>query len=211
LSFQQELLLKYSAVIAALKALGAWGLLLISLLNAVAFGIPLDPLVAGFVYSNPPKALLYCLAASVGSALGALAPFFLGRAGGELFLLKRIPEARLQRIRDRFEKRTFLALMIPSALPPPAPFRLFAFSAGVFEMKMLHFLLAVFVGRMVRFGSLAVLTIIFGPEIISMIKALVYHHPSITAALGLAVLILAYLVFRLLQKPVEEVVHGIEN
>ena len=167
--------------------------------------------MAGFVYSSPPKALFYCLAASMGSAVGSLLPYLLGRAGGELFLLKRISEARLQRIRDRFEKQEFLALMIPATLPPPTPFKLFVFSAGVFEMKTLHFLLAVFLGRMVRFGVLSVLTIVFGPEIVSLIKTLLRHHPSIAVALGVLILALGYLLFRLLRQPVAEVVHEIEE
>ncbi|HEV2964996.1 MAG TPA: VTT domain-containing protein [Candidatus Angelobacter sp.] len=211
MSFKQKLLLKYGAIIAALKALGTWGVLLIALLDAAAFGIPMDPLMAGFVYSSPPKALFYCLAASIGSAVGSLLPYLLGRAGGELFLLKRINEARLQRIRDRFEKQEFLALMIPAMLPPPTPFKLFVFSAGVFEMKTLQFLLAVFLGRMVRFGVLSVLTIVFGPEIVSTTKMLIHRHPSIAIALGVAILALAYLLFRLLRQPVAEVVHEIEE
>ena len=211
MSLKQKLLLKYGAIIAALKALGAWGVILISLLDAAAFGIPMDPLVAGFVYSSPPKAILYCLAASIGSAVGSMVPFLLGRAGGELFLLKRIDEARLKRIRDRFEKQEFLALMIPATLPPPTPFKLFVFSAGVFEMKTLHFLLAVFLGRMVRFGVLSVLTIVFGPGIVSTIKTLLKGHPSIAVAVGLAVLMLAYLLFRLMKKPVEAVAKEFEK
>lgn len=211
MSFKQKLLLKYGAIIAALKALGAWGVLLIAMLDAAAFGIPMDPLIAGFVYSSPAKAFFYCLAASVGSALGSLIPYWLGRAGGELFLLKRINEARLQRIRDRFERQEFLALMIPATLPPPTPFKLFVFSAGVFEMKTLHFLFAVFLGRMIRFGVLSVLTVVFGPEIVSMIKTLIRHHPSIAVALGVVILALGYLLFRLLRQPVVEVVHEIEE
>lgn len=126
-------------------------------------------------------------------------------------MLKRIDEARLKRIRDRFEKQEFLALMIPATLPPPTPFKLFVFSAGVFEMKTLHFLLAVFLGRMVRFGVLSVLTIVFGPEIISIIKTLLKNHPSIAVALGLGILALAYLLFRLMKKPAEEIVHELEE
>ncbi len=185
--------------------------MLIALLDAAAFGIPMDPLMAGFVYSSPPKAILYCLAASIGSAVGSLIPFLLGRAGGELFLLKRIDEARLKRIRDRFEKQEFLALMIPATLPPPTPFKLFVFSAGVFEMKMLHFLLAVFLGRMIRFGVLSVLTIVFGPEIVSIIKTLLKNHPSIAVGLGVLILVLAYILFRLIRKPVQEVAKEFEN
>ena len=200
MSFKQKLLLKYSAVIAALKALGAWGVLIIAMMDAAAFGIPMDPLVAGFVYSNPSKTILYCLAASLGSAVGSLIPFGIGRAGGELFLLKRINQARLERIRDRFEKQEFLAIMIPAMLPPPTPFKLLVFSAGVFEMKTLLFLLAVTVGRLLRFGILSILTIIFGQQIVSGTTDLVRHHPSIAVLIGVVILGIIYWIFRMLRE-----------
>src|SRR5215813_7096154 len=173
--------LKYTAWLAALKTLGAWGVFIISILDASAFGVPMDPLVAGYVFANPHRAWLYCLAGAFGSALGSIVPFLLGRAGGELFLLKRIDEARLRRIRDRFEKQEFVALMVPAMLPPPTPFKLFVFSAGVFEMKFPAFLLAIFVGRMLRFGVLSVLTIMFGERIVDHIKNLLHNHPSVLA------------------------------
>jgi membrane protein YqaA with SNARE-associated domain len=211
LPLKQKLLLKYAAIIAALKALGAWGVLLIAVLDAAAFGIPMDPLVAGFVYASPHKTVFYCLAGSLGSAVGSLVPYLLGRAGGELFLLKRINQARLKRIRDRFEKQEFLALMIPAMLPPPTPFKLFVFSAGVFEMKVVQFLLAVAIGRMLRFGILSVLTLVFGPGIVVMTKVLIKEHPSIAVAIGLVVVALGYFLFRLLRQPVVEVAHEIEH
>ena len=46
----------------------------IAAMDAAAFGIPMDPLVASFVYSSPGKTVLYCLAASLAAAkLPALA------------------------------------------------------------------------------------------------------------------------------------------
>src|SRR5438309_6748338 len=211
LPLKQKLLLKYSAIIAALKALGAWGVLLIAMLDAAAFGIPMDPLIAGFVYSSPPKALLYCLAASAGSALGSLLPYLLGRAGGELFLLKRINEARLKRIRDRFEKQEFLALMVPAMLPPPTPFKLLVFSAGVFEMKPVAFLMAIISGRLVRFGALSVLVVIFGKEIVDETKSLIKTHPWYLVLLGIVLILVCYLVYRLLRQPAKEIVEEIKH
>ena len=208
---KKKLLLKYAAFIAFLKSLGAWGVLIISFLDACAFGVPMDPLIAGYVYANPHKSWLYCLAASVGSAIGSLIPYALGRAGGELFLPKHIDEARLKRIRDRFEKREFLALMIPATLPPPTPFKLLVFSAGVFEMKIIPFLLAIISGRMLRFAVVSLITIFFGPQIVAEAKTLVLKHPSVVVGIGILVLALLYLLYRLLREPVVEVAHEIEH
>src|SRR5436305_5745043 len=155
----------------------------------------MDPLIAGYVYANPHKSWLYCLAASVGSAIGSLIPYAIGRAGGELFLLKRIDEARLKRIRDRFEKREFLALMIPATLPPPTPFKLLVFSAGVFEMKPVAFLMAIISGRLVRFGVLSVLVVTFGKEIVDETKTLIKSHPSLLVAIVAGVILVCYLVY----------------
>ncbi len=202
---KNQLLLKFTVWIAALKALGAWGVLILAAIDSAALGIPMDPLVAGFVYSNPHRAWLYCVAGAVGSALGSLIPYALGRAGGELFLLKRIDEAKLQRIRDRFQRQEFLALMVPATLPPPTPFKLFVFSAGVFEMKLPHFMLAIISGRLIRFGVLSVLTVIFGPQIVVQVKNLFRNHPSLAVLLVIAVIALAYVIFRLMRAPVTEV------
>lgn len=203
--------LKYTAWLAALKTLGAWGVFIISILDSAAFGVPMDPLVAGYVYANPHKAWLYCLAGSIGSALGSLVPYGLGRAGGELFLLKRINEARLRRIRDRFERQEFLALMVPAMLPPPTPFKLLVFSAGVFEMKPVAFLMAIISGRLVRFGVLSVLVVIFGKEIVDETKTLIKTHPLYLVLLGIVLILVCYLVYRLLRQPAKEIAEEIKH
>ncbi|HKD14470.1 MAG TPA: VTT domain-containing protein [Candidatus Angelobacter sp.] len=211
MSLKAKLLLKYSALIAALKALGAWGVLIIAALDASAFGIPMDPLIAGFVYANPHKAWLYCVAAAVGSAAGSLIPYWLGRAGGELFLLKRIDQARLERIRDRFEKREFLAIMIPGMLPPPTPFKLLVFSAGAFKMKVRQFVLAIICGRLLRFGILSVLTVIFGQQIVEHTKDLVKKHPSVAVLVGIVVLVVFVFIYRMFREPATQLKKEIDK
>lgn len=211
LSPKHGILLKISVWLAALKTLGAWGLLALAAIDSAAIPIPLDALMAGYVYSNPHRAWLYCLAGALGSAAGCLVPYALGRAGGELFLLRRMGPARMQRIRDRFEKQEFLALMIPAMLPPPAPFKLFVFSAGVFDMRVRAFLLAIISGRLVRFGILSVLTVMFGPQIVAEVKVLVKDHLWLTVLAVMAALAVIYLLFRLMRQPVKEVAEEIQH
>ena len=95
---------------------------------------------------------------------------------GELFLMKRIDRARYEQLLDRFEKQEFLAMMIPSILPPPTPWKLFVFAAGVFEMKIGNFMLSVFVGRVIRDMITAILTIEYGPEIVNIAARLATRH-----------------------------------
>ena len=99
------------------------------------------------------------------SAVGSMIPYYVGRAGGELFLLKRINRERYEKMRDRFERQEFMAIMIPAMCPPPMPIKLFEFAAGVFEMKPLLFATAIFAGKFVQFMVCALITILYGPEI----------------------------------------------
>lgn len=168
-----------------LKPLGPWGVLVASFVDSASIPLPIDIMVAGWAWVDKRHFYIYALLAAAGSALGGLIPFFLGRAGGELFLLRYVNRARFEALRDRFEKQEFLAVMVPSLLPPPATWKLFVFGAGVFEMRTLNFLLAVFAGRMIRFGVETTLTVIYGPQIVSVVGDFAKRH------FALAMLLLA--------------------
>jgi membrane protein YqaA with SNARE-associated domain len=188
-------------LLALLKPLGFWGAGAIAFIDAAAFPVPLDLIIAGYVWADKPHFYIYVIVAALGSALGGLVPFFLGRAGGELFLMKRIDRERFEKMRDRFAKQEFLAMMIPSILPPPTPWKLFVFAAGVFEMKVGNFLLSVFVGRVLRDMVTAVLTIRYGPQIVDIVGHLATRHKALLLV-GLAVLIaaLGFYVWRQVKK-----------
>ena len=145
--FLLKLALKWKLVILpAMLKLGFWGAAAAALLDSSSIPIPMDILIAGWVWNDKGHFWLYCLMGGVGSAIGGLVPYGIGRAGGELFLLKRVNRVRFDRLRDRFERQEFLAVMIPSMMPPPTPWKMFVFAAGVFEMRVLPFMLAVCCG-----------------------------------------------------------------
>jgi membrane protein YqaA with SNARE-associated domain len=156
--------------------LGAWGIGCIAIVDAAAIPVPIDLILAGYIWADGKHFYLYVILAALGSALGGLVPFLLGRLGGELFLMKRIDRVKYEKLRDRFEKQEFLAMMIPSMLPPPTPWKLFVFGAGVFEMKTVNFMFAVFCGRLIRDSAIALLTIEYGPQIITLVTSLLSRH-----------------------------------
>jgi len=166
-------------VLPALAKLGFWGVGVIALLDSSSIPVPMDAILAVYVWDDKSHFWLYCLLAALGSAIGGLVPYGLGRAGGELFLLKRVNRERYERMRIRFERQEFLAMMIPSMLPPPTPWKAFVFAAGVFEMPVLPFVLAVFCGRMVRWLLLSLLVLKLGPSAVDEVA----HHGL--AALGI--------------------------
>lgn len=192
----KHILSRYTAFVwAVLKPLGAWGVFTIAALDGAALGLPMDLVIAGFVYANPRRFLLYVIMASAGSALGSLVIYGIGHAGGHELLQKRMSAERFEKFHSAFEKHPFWSVMFPAMLPPPTPFKLFALAAAVSGMSLSHFLLAIFAGRFVRFLALAILTLIFGPEFAQISGALFSKHLGWILA-GIAVVAITWLLVR---------------
>ncbi len=163
-------------ILPALVKLGFWGVGLIALIDTASIPVPMDALMAVYVWEDKPHFWIYCLIAAAGSAIGGLVPYGIGRAGGELFLLKRVNRERFEAMRLRFERQEFLAILVPSMLPPPTPWKAFVFAAGVFEMRVAPFMLAVFLGRMVRWLVLSWLVLKLGPRAVTVMTEAVRGH-----------------------------------
>ena len=159
-------------ILPAVIKTGFWGAGAIALLDSSSIPVPMDAILAVQIWNDKGNFWLYALMAAAGSAVGGLLPYGLGRAGGELFLLKRVNRERYERMRTRFEKQEFLAMMIPSMLPPPTPWKAFVFAAGVFEMRVAPFMLAVFTGRLIRWLVLSLLVLKLGPGAVGIVE----HH-----------------------------------
>ena len=81
--------------------------------------------------------------------------------------------------------------------PPPTPFKLFEFCAGVFEMKPVTFFFAAFLGKLVQFTVYATLTYFYGPAVVDLIFHTVRAHAHLVLfAVGLLLVILAIWVVR---------------
>jgi membrane protein YqaA with SNARE-associated domain len=199
-------------LLAALKPLGAFGILFVAIIDSSSIPMPLDAMVVEYVVRDHAKFLIYCFTAALGAAIGSLLPYYLGRAGGELFLLKRINRARYEQLRDRFEKQEFLAIMIPAMLPPPFPVKIFELAAGVFEMKPLWFFSALMLGKFIRFVVVALIIMVYGPAIFHTMMHTVHHHRDLMLAVVgiLALLLLIYVMRKIFDRrrgtslPVEE-------
>jgi membrane protein YqaA with SNARE-associated domain len=177
-----------------LAPLGPWGVFAIAALDGSFLGMPIDFAVATYVYQDRPHFLFYVVMASAGSAVGSLVIYGIGYFGGETLVRKRIPAERFARIHASFDRHEFWAVMFPAMLPPPTPFKLFVLAASAFEMRLTHFLGAVFAGRLVRFLVLSLLVLAFGPQVIHMVGTVYQEHrgwffAGIGAAVALGLLI----------------------
>jgi membrane protein YqaA with SNARE-associated domain len=191
---------KLSVAVLGIMKFGVWGVGGLALIDSALIPIPvsMDGIVIGYVANNHQKFLLYSIVAAAASALGSLVPFFIGRAGGELFLLKRINRERYERMRDRFERQEFFAILIPAMLPPPTPLKLFEFAAGVFEMKAMPFAVAIFCGKLTQFLVCSLLTIWFGPKLMHSLHRALHRHLGLV--IGTAIFALMALVFYVVRR-----------
>jgi membrane protein YqaA with SNARE-associated domain len=183
-------------ILAVLSPLGIWGVMGFAFVDAAFLGMPLDAIVGGYVYASPRRFLLLSAMAAAGSALGSSVIYWLGYKSGEVLLVKRIGEARFKKIHASIERHEFLALMVPSMLPPPTPFKLFVLSAGVAEMRFTDFLGAIFLGRLLRFCVLSILVIHFGPQVIGFFGSVVHNHLRLAIAIVAAAVLIGWWIWR---------------
>jgi membrane protein YqaA with SNARE-associated domain len=174
---------------------GPWGMLALAAVDGSFLGLPLDPIFVYYVYTDRSRFLLYVLLGAAGSALGSIVLYIVGYTGGEVLLRNRLSPQRFEKIHASFEHHEFWALMFPAMLPPPTPFKIVVLAAAAFEMNFAHFLLAIFAGRFLRFLIEALLTLYFGPGIVTLAGGVVAHR-VIWILLGVGALVVGWLVLR---------------
>ena len=104
-------------------------------------------------------------------------------------------------------------MMVSAMVPPPMPLKVFQFGAGVFEMKPLPYVLAIFLGKLVQFLAFALITIFFGPGVMHAVHDAIHEHPGLL--IGVACAAVVWLMLYVMRKmfagkggtqlPIEEV------
>jgi membrane protein YqaA with SNARE-associated domain len=161
-------LFKIAATLEAfLLPFGAWGLMAIAFFDSAFLPLPtaIDVWVITLSIRNPSAIWLYGLVATVGSVLGCLVLYHLARAGGHAAAERKIGAERLLRIRNWFERHEFLTVVVPSLMPPPTPFKAFIITAGVSQVHLGKFVIALTIGRGIRYFGMAILAVKYGPSV----------------------------------------------
>jgi membrane protein YqaA with SNARE-associated domain len=133
---------------------GGWGLFAMSFLDSslIPFPVVNDVALIAMASRRPGWWPFYALATTLGSVSGAFLLYGVARGGGKYFWRKTKPQA-IARAQHWLERNDFVAILVASILPPPAPLKVFLLSAGVLRVNAWHFALALFVGRGLRFGA----------------------------------------------------------
>jgi len=153
--------------------LGAPGLLLVAFLDSSIFSLPeiADLLVIWMVTQHKSRLVLYAASATAGSIAGCLLLYYLGRKGGEAMMRRRFSNASIERTLAAFRRHGVMAVLIPSILPPPAPFKIFVLMAGVAGISVRTFTIAIAIGRGARYFVEGLLAIWYGERAIAFIQA----------------------------------------
>lgn len=152
--------------------LGAPGIFVAAFLDSSFLSIPEvnDFLMVTSCAAHPERAWLYVAMTTLGSLAGCSALWWLGKRGGEGFLVRRFGAARVEQTRDRFKRWDVLALAIPSLLPPPVPFKIFVLSAGVFGIPYRRLAITLILARGFRYLFWGGMGIIYGDEALEVLR-----------------------------------------
>jgi membrane protein YqaA with SNARE-associated domain len=147
-------------------ATGGPGLFIIAFLDSSFLSFPEvnDLLIVWLTTRHKERMVYYAFMTTLGSITGCLALYAVARRGGEAFLRKRFSAAYVDRAMERFRRYGLLAILIPSILPPPTPFKIFVLAAGVSKVRLTDFILAIAVGRGVRYFGEGLLAVYYGDE-----------------------------------------------
>jgi membrane protein YqaA with SNARE-associated domain len=185
------------SVAAFAAGLGAPGLVLVAFLDSSFLSLPevTDILIVVLVIQRPELWIWHALFATIGSVAGCYALYFVGRRGGDAVLRRRFTARNIERGLDLFRRYGLLAIVVPSILPPPMPFKIFVLMAGVAHVRPLTFIVAATIGRGFRYGGEALLAYWYGEQATQFIRQ---NLPTVSLWLGVAIAVLAavYIVWR---------------
>lgn len=176
-------------------ALGAPGLFLVAALDSSILPLPEmnDMLLVWMTTQHEHRMVLYATVAVLGSVVGSLLPYALGRKGGEAFIRKRFSGERVDRATASLKKHGLLTVLVTCLLPPPAPYKLLMLLSGAAGISVGRFAAAIAIGRSIRFFGLGYLAVRYGDRALALIE-----ENGTTVSLALVGLLLAALAVYLL-------------
>jgi membrane protein YqaA with SNARE-associated domain len=170
-------------------SLGGPGLFVIAFLDSSFLSFPEvnDILIIYLTTQHKERMVYYALMTTLGSICGCLALYSLARKGGEAFLRRRFNPEYLERAMATFRRYGLLAILIPSILPPPMPFKVFVLAAGVAKVRPLEFIIAIAIGRGFRYFGEGLLAVYYGDHAADFLRD---NAQAVAIGVAVAVLVL---------------------
>lgn len=182
---------------AIVATMGGGGLFLATFLDSSVLTLPFiaDALVIDLSIQRPARMPYYCAMAALGSLAGCIWIYLLAKKGGEAFF-HRSAGKRANTVKRWVQGNAFLSVFIPGILPPPFPFKIFVLAEGVFQVPLKTFVLALLLGRGLRYFLEGILAVRYGNAVLPFLMA----HRIGFALSVVAVLLVLYAAGRLLHR-----------
>ena len=146
-------------------SMGEIGLFALAFMESSFFPIPPDFILIPMCLARPEEALIYATIATIGSAIGGMLGYGIGKFGGRpaldfFFKKKQDKIAEVERLYNKYG-----VWAVGAAAFTPIPYKIFTIASGVFKMNLLGFTLVSIVGRGMRFFIVAIALMLFGEKI----------------------------------------------
>ena len=155
--------------------LGILGLFLMSALDSSFLVLPFgnDLLLIALVSSNRESLvwISYVIASAIGSVVGVFVIDLLMRKAGEKGLERFISQKRIEKLKAKLENKAGITVFIATLIPPPFPFTPAVMTASALQSPRGELLIAVFLGRLLRFGIEAILALYFGRQVLAFMNS----------------------------------------
>lgn len=169
-----------------LRHLGGIGLILLGVADSSVVPLPgsMDVLTIYLAARHRQLWWYYAVMATVGAVIGGYITYSLARKGGKEAFERKLSSKKAAKVFERFERWGFGAVAVPALLPPPFPIVPFLLAAGALQYSRKKFVLALTLGRAVRFTIEAGLGAIYGRHIVRFFSQ--YYKPALFILIGFA-------------------------
>jgi membrane protein YqaA with SNARE-associated domain len=181
-------------------SLGGLGFIPLGLVDSSIIPLPgsVDVLTIFLSAKQPGLWFYYAVMATIGSVIGGFVTYRLARKGGKETLERKLKPRTLKRFYGLFERWGFAAIAVAALLPPPAPLVPMLLVAGAMQYSVKKFILAMMLGRVVRYSILAYLGARYGRHVLRLMT--LHGHATLIAASVLIAVILAAAIYVLVRE-----------
>ncbi len=128
----------------------------------------------------------YAVMATIGAVLGGYITYSIARQGGKEALERKLNKEKAQIVLHRLQRWGFWSVSVAAVLPPPFPLVPVLLAAGGSQFPRKKFLIALALGRAVRYLLVAGLGALYGNAIVSFFSR--YYLHAVLVLVGIAVI-----------------------
>lgn len=180
-----------ASLFAFVRRLGGLGLFIMGILDSSFLFLPFgnDFLLIASVSARRDSSIwiLYVILSTLGSVVGVLLLDLVMRKMGEAGLEKFLKPDKVKRLKTKMEKKAGRVIFLATILPPPFPFTPVVLTASALQTPRKKILLAVFLGRLLRFTIEAMLALYFGRQVLRLLESEVIDY-AVYAFIAIAII-----------------------